>query len=619
VSATGDPANDGGTALGGRKLIAVLYADMVAYSRLIGLDDAGTAQRLRTLRRTLIDPAIREHGGTLVQTGGDSLLVAFGSIDGAVRCALTVQRQLPQHDHAPSPDRIIRFRMGINIGDTIADGTNLHGDAVNVAARLQAECPPGGICVSRAVRDHMHGQLDLAFDALGPLDLRNIARPVEAYVLNLDAAASTPRRGGKPSMRAQREAVTRSPRSATTAIEVDFDVRPAIAVLPFTNFSDSPDQAYFADGIADDIINELASWRTFPVIARNSSFAFKGQVIDVTQLGRELGARYLVDGSCNRVGQRVRVAARLIDAATGIQVAAERFDRSIDELADLQDQIAEMIVGSIAPEVLRAESHRVARRPRKNASSYEHFLRGLEAHYRYTKADNAEAQAHFRRAIEADPRNAQAYALLASAIMHAVQLGWREDDEHNYVVADQLAARAVALDPRAPFAHFSLGSSSMFLGRLDQALAEMRNAIRINPSHAAAHVIMAHLLCYVGQPNEALAAAERALRLSPYDPRMGLWLSAVSQSNYFLEDYEDAAAVGQQALSMIPENLLAQRFAAASLGQLGRVAEADPIVATLRQSTAPSIEAVRRSVVRLYRDQQMIEHMLVGLRKAGLE
>ena len=623
MSAAGTVAIDAGGAIGGRRLIAVLYADMVGYSRLVGLDDAGTLRRLMALRHTLIDPAIRDHGGRLVQTAGDSMLVVFDSIDGAIRCALTVQQLLPQHDHAPSADRTIRFRIGVNIGDAIANGTDLTGEAVNIAARLQAECPPGGICVSRAVRDHVHGHLDLAFEALGSLNLKNIARPVDAFILNLGTVATIPRAAdrqrAKPSMRNRRAGVSRSAAAVTTAIDADFHGRPAIAVLPFTHSNGSTDQAYFADGIADDIINELASWRIFPVIARGSSFAFRGHRIDVARLGKQLGARYVVDGSLARTGGGIRISARLTDAVTGVRLAAERFDRSIEELPDLQDQIAAMIVGSIAPEVLRAERHRAVLGSRKNASSYEHFLRGLEAHYRYTRTDNSQAQAHLRKAIEVDPRNAQAYALLASAMIHAVQLGWREDEQHSYAVADRLAARAVALDPRAPFAHFSLGSTSMFLGRIEQALEEMRNATRINPSHAAAYVIMAHLLCYVGQPDEALAAVERAVKLSPYDPRLGLWLSAVSQAKYFLHRYEEAASAGRQGLSLIPENLLAQRFTAASLGQLGRAAEAEPIVAALRQSTARSIEEVRRSVAHLYRDEQMIEHMLDGLRKADLD
>jgi adenylate cyclase len=467
----------------------------------------------------------------------------------------------------------------------------------------------------------MHGQLGLTFKPLGPLTLKNIARPIEAFLVNLGARVRRPAARQRASSATRvRDVEARKPaEDVAAAIDADFHGRPAIAVLPFTTSGGGDDQAYFANGIADDIINELASWRTFPVIARGSSFAFKGERIDVARIGKQLGARYVVDGSLTRTGGRVRISARLTDTVTGVRLAAERFDRSIEELAELQDQIAAMIVGSIAPEVLRAERQRAIIGPRKNASSYEHFLRGLEAHYRYTKSDNAEAQGHFRKSIQLDPRNAQAYALLASAMIHAVQLGWREDEEHNYAVADQLASRAVALDPRAPFAHFSLGSTSMFMGRVDQALTEMRNAVRINPSHAAAYVIMAHLLCYVGQPDDALAAADRALRLSPYDPRLGLWLSAVSQAKYFLKGYEEAASVGRQALSLIPENLLAQRFAAASLGQLGRSAEAGSIITALRQSTAPSVEAVRQSVAHLYREPHMVEHMLDGLRKAGLD
>ena len=274
-----------------RKLVAVVYADMVGYSRLIGLDDAGTLERLRTLRRDLIDPAIDEHGGRIVQTGGDSLLIVFDSIDGAVRCAVKVQQQVPIHDGDQPPDRAIRFRVGINIGDAIADGTDLHGDAVNVAARLQAECPPGGICVTRPVRDHVHDRLDLAFEELGALNLKNIARPVEAFVLRPD--------DGRDHIEIRRASLlcrcdTKPCRCRTS---------PSIAVLAFTNMSGDPEQEYFSDGIADDIITELSRIRWLFVIARNSSFTYKGTAIDVKQIGRELGVRYVLEGSVRRGGR----------------------------------------------------------------------------------------------------------------------------------------------------------------------------------------------------------------------------------------------------------------------------------------------------------------------------
>ena len=286
-----------------RKLIAVVYVDMVGYSRLIGLDDAGTLERLRTLRKNLIDPAIEEHGGRIVQTGGDSLLIVFDSIDGAVRCAVKVQQDVPSHDGDQPPDRTIRFRVGINIGDAIADGTDLHGDMVNVAARLQAECPPGGICVTRAVRDHVQDRLNLTFEELGALDLKNISRPVEAFALRFDAADTAS------------EPIKRSLAHGTFAA-MPLPDKPSIAVLPFTNLGGDPNQEFFSDGIADDIITELSRSRSLFVIARNSSFTYRGRSIDLKQAARELGVRYVLEGSIRREGTRVRVNAQLIEAVS---------------------------------------------------------------------------------------------------------------------------------------------------------------------------------------------------------------------------------------------------------------------------------------------------------------
>src|SRR5271166_5997667 len=287
-----------------RKLIAVLYADMVGYSRLIGLDDVGTLERLRTLRGALIDPAIDEHGGWVVQTAGDSLLVVFDSIDGAVRCAVKMQHQIPIHDADQPPDRAIRFRIGINLGDAIADGTDLHGDAVNVAARLQAECPAGGICISRAVRDHVHGRLDLAFETLGALNLKNIARPVEAFVLRPAGAVAT-LKTAEPSL------------TGNTTKSLPLPDRPSIAVLPFANLSGDPEQEYFADGMVEDITTALSRLNWLFVIARNSSFTYKGKAVDVRQVGRELSVRYVLEGSVRKAANRVRISGQLVDTTTG--------------------------------------------------------------------------------------------------------------------------------------------------------------------------------------------------------------------------------------------------------------------------------------------------------------
>ena len=400
--------------------------------------------------------------------------------------------------------------------------------------------------------------------------------------------------------------------------KTDFDDRPAIAVMPFANPRGDSDQQYFADGITDDIITELASCRTFPVIARGSTFAFRNHSLDIQNLSQQLGARYVLEGSVNKMGQQVRIRAQLIDAITGHYLLTERYQRDLGELFDIQDEIVETIVGSIAPEVLKVECERVGRQRQLDPTSYNYFIRGLEFHYRYSKEENAAAQHLFRQAIEADLKNVQACAVLALAMVHAVQQGWREDSEHNYEAAYQIAARAVALDPRAPFAHFAFGSTSMFLGRTERALAEMREAVRINPSHAAAYAIMAHLLCYVGQPGEGLESANRALRLSPYDPRRGLWIPALSQAYYLLKQYEDAITTARQALSLIPTNPVPARFLAASLGQLGRIAEAVPVLALLRTSKEPTLAHVKDIIETVYRVPKMTAHLLGGLKKAGL-
>ena len=347
-----------------RKLIAVVYADMAGYSRLIGLDDAGTLDRIKALRRDLIDPAIHMHSGKIVQTGGDSLLMAFDSIDGAVRCAMQVQQQVPIHDGDQPPDRVIRFRVGINIGDAIADGTDLHGDAVNIAARLQAECPPGGICVSRSVRDHVHGRLDLAFEERGSLSLKNIARPVEAFVVRFDDVANA------------LKAVERS-LMHNTGEALPLPDRPSIAVLAFTNMSGDPDQEYFSDGIADDIITELSHCRWFFVIARNSSFTYKGRAVHVKQVARDLGVRYILEGSVRRSGDRVRVTAQLIEAETGSHIWAERYDRSVNEVFAVQDEITTAVTTAILPAVTEAEQRRALRKPPESLGAWEAYQRGL--------------------------------------------------------------------------------------------------------------------------------------------------------------------------------------------------------------------------------------------------
>src|SRR4051794_18552589 len=366
-----------------RKLIAVVHADVVGYSRLIGLDDSGTLDRMRRLRRDVIEPALAAHGGRIVNTGGGLLLLGFDSVDGAARFAVSVQQQVPAHDGAPA-DRAIRFRIGINVGDVIPDGMDVHGDVVNVAARLQAECPPSGVCVSRAVRDHMRGRLELTFEAMGALNLKNIAEPVEAFLMRRDVAI--------PSS-AERSIV----HGASEALPLPD--KPSIAVLAFTNMSGDPEQEYFPDGIADDIITELSRSRWLFVIARNSSFSYKGRAVDIRQIARELGVRYVLEGSVRRSGARVRVVAQLIEAETGNHMWAERYDRAVEDVFAVQDEITSAIVTAIRPAVADAEFHRVLRKPPESLGAWEAYQRGLWHYEKRTVADRERGKQFFHRAI----------------------------------------------------------------------------------------------------------------------------------------------------------------------------------------------------------------------------
>ena len=451
-----------------RKLIVVVYADMVGYSRLIELDDAGTLERLRTLRRNLIDPAIDEHGGKVVQTGGDSLLIVFDSIDGAVRCAITVQQQIPVHDRDQPSDRTLRFHVGINIGDAIADGTDLHGDAVNVAARIQAECPPGGICVTRAVRDHVHGRLDLAFEELGPLSLKNITRPVDAFVLKVDGVTTT------------------YPPRATTVSSVSalaLPDKPSIAVLPFANLSGDPEQGYFADGMVEEIITALSRIRWLFVIARNSSFTYRGQVIDVKHVGRELGVRYLLEGSVRRGGARVRITVQLIEAETGSHLWADRFDGVLQDVFELQDRVAISVAGVIEPTLEAAEIRRSAERPTSDLSAYDLYLRALPYVATYEREPVVRALDLLQQAISHDPGFAS--ALARAAYCHAIldAIGRVADREGNRRTALNLANRALRTAGDDAMALAAVAHALGYFGEdIGAAIAIVDRSLAVNPS-----------------------------------------------------------------------------------------------------------------------------------------
>ncbi len=579
-----------------RKLVAVVHADMVAYSHLIGLDDVGTLGRLRALRAEVIDPAIAEHGGRIVQTGGDSMLIVFDSIEGAVRCAVTVQQQVPNFDKENASDRLIRFRMGIDIGDAIADGTDLHGDGVIVSARLQAECPPGGICVSRAVRDHVHDRLDLGFEALGPLILKNVSRPVEAFLV--------------------RSAMPKSVERALvhgTGEALPSPGKPSIAVLAFANMSDDPDQEYFADGIADEIITELSRNRSLFVIARNSSFTYKGRSVDIRHVARELGVRYVLEGSVRRSGGRVRVTAQLIDAETGNHIWAERYDRDLVDVFAVQDAISNAVAHAIEPAISHAERQRAIRKAPENLDAWEACQRGLWHMAKHTLSDTGQAQHFFTRASELDALLASPHALLAACYSQMIGLGGFANQE----MAEAEAHKAIALDPDDSNACATLSAISLFYhAHYEAALEHADHAISVNPNDFGAYLARARALAFAGRPAEAEEPLLTALRLSPRDPQRSSALNTLAIARYFRGDYAEFAKLEQRAIRDYPGYPVPHRWLAASLGQLNHTDEARE---ALRQAMAISqvsfdfFVGQRQPHIR----PEDYEHMLDGLRKAG--
>ncbi|HME21997.1 MAG TPA: tetratricopeptide repeat protein [Acetobacteraceae bacterium] len=648
-----------------RRLVAVVYADMVGYSRLIGLDDLETLERLRKLRSDLIDPAIDGHGGRIVQTGGDSLLMVFNSIDGAVRCAVKVQQGVPLLDGDQPPDRAIRFRIGINIGDAIADGTDLHGDAVNVAVRIQAECPPGGICVTRAVHDHVHGRLDLKFAELGPLNLKNIARPIEAFVLKLDpddrplggdrvdnvaspvcakpvaivATASPRRRRRWPLVAGAGAAVIVSAglvawalhagegrqlfglgsaakpvEVATLAAPARLAGRPSVAVVPFKNLSADAGHDFFSDGMTEDVITALGRFSNLLVISKSASFRFKDSTASPADIGRLLDARYLLEGSIRRAGNRVRVSVELTEATTGRLVWSETYDAEVDDIFAVQDKIAKRVVSAAAVELTRFERERVLAKPTSNLAAYEYVLRGRDALSNDTRDSNDKAGELFQRAIDLDPNYADAYAALGGSYLEAVVSGWSEFRTEDLERAEALAQKALALDPATTRAYRVLGLINLFRRRFDLALAQIDRALEINPSDADNYAYRGAILVWAGRAAESLPWLEGALRL---DHANGLAAARLCMAYYLLRRYTEGVDVCERALSSGPGHstqLITHPMLAATYAELGRQQDADR-ERTISARMWPLLDA--RTFADQFGTEEARGHMLEGLKKAG--
>ena len=581
-----------------RRLAAILVA---GYSRLFPGDEAESFAELTSLVVEVIEPRIPEFGGNVVNSTGERVLSEFDSVVEATRCAAALRDAVFQRNRALPPERRFAVRIGINLGDIIFEAGDIFGDGVNIAARLEAIAEPGSVYVSGIVHDQVVDKVEFDFEDLGPKELKNIRRPVRVY-----------RMGGES--KDQSEAC---PAASLAAIPPDFDDRRAIAVLPFANFSGDPEQEYFADGITEDIITMLAGWRAFPVIARNSTFNYKGKTVDIRRVGEDLGVRYVLEGSVRKLGHRVRVTAQLIRADTNHHIMAERYDRDLTDLFELQDEIVTTIAGAIEPELLKFERERIAERPQHSEDAYALYQRGMFHHYRQNKQDNSEAQAYFRRALAIDVQYPQAMAALSIALCAAAYLSWTDDAERNYEESLEFAQRAVALDPRYPNGHFAFALISMWLGWNDRAAAEFKEAIKLNPSYAAAHAVLGAVLNFQGQSEEGVASVEKGIRLSPSDPRLFIWLSGLAAAHYQLQHYSQAVEIGRRSWALNRSYITGLTYVVAGLAQLGRIEDARTTLAALRELD-PKLTALR-TTVQLYRNRAGIDHLLDGLGKAGFE
>ncbi len=581
-----------------RRMAAILAADVAGYSRLMGADEEGTLARLKAHRRELVDPKIAEHHGRIVKTTGDGMLVEFASVVDAVRCAVDIQQGIVKRNANVPPDRRIEFRVGINLGDVIIDGGDIHGDGVNVAARLEGLAEPNGICVSRVVRDQVRDKLRLAFEDMGELQVKNITRPVRVFRI---AAPSI----GQPTA------------SAKPALALPD--KPSIAVLPFANLSGDPEQDYFADGIVEDIITALSRVHWLFVIARNSSFTYKGGAVDAKRVARELGVRYVLEGSVRKAASRVRIAGQLIDGSTGAHLWADRFEGALEDIFDLQDQMTASVVGAIAPKLEQAEIERAKRKPTESLDAYDYYLRGMASFYQRTREGVSEALRMFYRAIELDPDFASAYGAAAQCYVLRKSYSWMTDRVQEIAETARLARLAVALG-RDDAAALSAGGSALAyaVGDLDDGAAFIDRSLALNPNLAAAWLDSGSARIWLGDPDLAIEHLARAMRLSPLDPLIGIMQAATAYAHFFAGRYDVASSWAGMALRERPDSLNSMHIAAASNALAGRLEEARKVLARLRQLDPTLRVSNLRDTLGPYRRPEDVPRLEEGLRQAGL-
>jgi TolB-like protein len=574
-----------------RRISAILAADVVGYSRLIGADDEGTFAQLKAHHSALVEPKIKEHRGHVVRTTGDGLLVLFASVVEALRCAIEIQRGMAKRNARFPPEKRISFRMGINVGDVIIDGVSVHGDGVNVAARLEALAEIGGICVSSRVQEDAHGTINVTFEDTGEQQLKNIARLVHVYRVRLEGTAvAAPTLPNKPS----------------------------IAVLPFTNMSDDPDQDYFADGIVEDITTALSRVRALFVIARNSSFTYKGRAVDVTRVGRELGVRYVLEGSVRKAGAQVRVSGQLIDASTGTHLWADRMDGALDDVFALQDRITTNVVGAILTKLEQAEIKRAQRKPTGSLDAYDFYLRGMANVHQWTREGLSEALRLFYEAIKLDPEYSSAYGMAAWCYLRRRSDGWMTDRVQETAEAARLARRAAQFGTDDAIALSRAGFTLAFvIDDVDTGADLVDRAVLLNPNLAAAWYFSSRVRVLLDEPEVAIEHAARAMRLSPLDPLTFLMQYSTALAHFHAGRYEEAGSWAERARRANANFFPAIRVAAASFALAGKLAKARELTTHLREAD-PSMTVSGLNELNPFRRPSDFAKWVDGLREAGL-
>ncbi|CAN5394333.1 hypothetical protein BH10PSE7_BH10PSE7_19510 [soil metagenome] len=599
-----------------RKLAVILAADVVGYSALMETDEAGTFDRVRADRKELFEPEIRKHHGRIFKLMGDGLLAEFGSVVDAVECAVTLQRGMMERNDHVSESKRINVRIGINLGEVIVEGEDRYGEGVNVAARLQELADPGGICVSGKVSREVEKKLAFGFESMGEQRMKNISEPIACYRVSVHSPSAS--RTEASTSLPVRLATVEEPRKE---VRLELPSKPSIAVLPFSNMSGDPEQEYFADGMVEEIITALSRIRWLFVIARNSTFTYKGGAVDVKQVGRELGVRYVLEGSVRKSGNRVRITGQLIDAVTGTHLWAERFEGSLDDIFELQDQVTSNVVGAIAPRVELAEIDRARRKPTESLDAYDFYLRGMASFHAIaggTKEAVSEALQLFYRAIELDPDFASAHGMAAWCYVLRKNYGWSTDVTKEDAEIERLARRAARLAKEDAVALYTGGFALANIpGNLESGAALIDRALALDPNLGAAWHLSGWVRVSLGKADIAVEHIERAIRLSPHDPIMFIMQNGTAAAHFLAGRYDESSAWSERALREHSNYTPALRMAAASHWCAQRHVEARRAMARMREID-PDLRIANLADFVPFRDSSVIARYEESLRNAGL-